>query len=63
MIVAHPVSAVQQDRPALADYRRHVYGNCWFCAHGHDCAVRDELDYLADVEAFAKMREANRAAG
>ena len=62
MIVTHPVPSVQQQPTAAQDYRRHVYGNCWFCAHGHNCAVRDELDYLADVEAFAnaKARGGNR---
>lgn len=63
MIVAHPVPSVQQERPAFDAYRRHVYGNCLYCMGGHWCSVRDELDYLADVEAFAnaKARGGNRA--
>ena len=60
MIVSDSLPAVQQQPTAAQDYRRHVYGNCLYCMGGHWCAVREELDYLADVEAFAKMREASR---
>lgn len=63
MIVSDSLPAVQQQQPTAAqDYRRHVYGNCLYCMGGHWCAVREELDYLADVEAFAnaKSRGGNR---
>ena len=43
----------RKSKPAYEAYRAHLFGDCDSCAVGHYCSELDDLDYLADVEAFA----------